>query len=108
MPTTALCYTIGIEELSSNRNSILLSPNPADTEITIENISRGADDAFQSIEIFNPLGEKVYDNAGGFRSNAGTSQTNTETINVSKLSSGIYFVRVRTSDGMMAGKFVKE
>jgi hypothetical protein len=99
-----LCLSIGIKEIGRTENNISVYPNPTTHEIKIEN----AKSNISSVEIFNTLGEKVYDNAEGFRSNAGTSQTNTETINVSKLSSGIYFVRVQTGDGMMAGKFVKE
>jgi hypothetical protein len=85
----------GVNELSHNPASIAITPSPATDEIRIESST------IKSIAIYNALGEKVYDNAEGFHSNA-------ETINVSKLTPGIYFVRVRTSDGMMAGKFVKE
>ena len=86
----------GINETNSEKN-ISLFPNPATDELIVSSSEFGV----KSIEIYNTLGEKVY-------TSAGTSQSTAETINVSKLSSGIYFVRVRTSDGMSAGKFVKE
>jgi hypothetical protein len=89
--------TVGINEAGIAGNSISVYPNPTTNEHTI--IKHQS--TIINVEIFNPLGEKVYNNAKGFWSNV-------ETINVSKLSSGIYFVRVRTSDRMMAGKFVKE
>ncbi|HLG35446.1 MAG TPA: T9SS type A sorting domain-containing protein [Bacteroidia bacterium] len=86
-----------IGELSSEENSISLSPNPATNEITVQSLKFKV----QSVEIYNTLGENVY-------SNAETSETSTETINVRKLSSGIYFVRVKTKEGEKAVKFVKE
>jgi hypothetical protein len=104
-------YTIasGVNEVSHNMASIAITPNPATNEIKI------AASKIESIEIFNTLREKVYDNAEDFGSNAGTSGTQPQTTNhkpqtidVSKLTSGIYFVRVRTSDGISAAKFIKQ
>jgi hypothetical protein len=93
---SAGCFPTSSSEIYTT-DGIFISPNPATTEIKIEN-GKGN---ISSVEIFNTLGEKVYNNAEGFRSNA-------KTINVSILTPGIYFVRVKTSVGMSAGKFVKE
>ena len=78
-----------------------ISPNPAANEIRVESRSLYNRDKITSIEIYNTLGEKVY-------TKAGTSHSTVETINITALSSGIYFVRVRTSYGIRAAKFIKE
>jgi hypothetical protein len=105
-------HRIGINASESYPAGTLdVFPNPATTEIKIEN----AESSITSIEIFNTLGEKVYSSAETFQSNVGTSGKSAhrlngglETVNVSSLSSGIYFVRVKTSEGMSSGKFIKQ
>lgn len=96
-PTCNVCSGIGINEITGNKNTISLSPNPATNQLSIDNGKL----KINCIEIFNTLGEKVY-------SNAETSHSTAETINVSPLSSGIYFVRVKTVSGISVAKFVKE
>ena len=91
--TTSPVY---VSELLNVKKSISLSPNPASNEVRITGVSYTG-----SVEIFTPLGKEVYNSAGSSGSNA-------ETINVSALSSGIYFVRVRTSAGVSTAKFVKQ
>ncbi|HLG35447.1 MAG TPA: T9SS type A sorting domain-containing protein [Bacteroidia bacterium] len=98
---TTLCYSVGMDEASAEENTFSLFPNPATNQLTIAPDASRGELKIESIEIYNPLGEKVY-------SNAETSHSTAETINITALTSGIYFVRVKTSDGMMAGKFVKE
>jgi photosystem II stability/assembly factor-like uncharacterized protein len=90
-------YYNEVAELNKVESNISISPNPATSEIKIENVKGN----ISSIEIFNTLGEKVYINGE-------TSGNDVETINISALSSGIYFVRVKTKEGVSAGKFVKE
>lgn len=63
--------------------NFILFPNPATSEIAVQSGSIKV----QSIEIYNSLGEKVH-------AISETSGSDPEIINVSKLSSGIYFVKV--------------
>jgi hypothetical protein len=92
-----LSESVGIDDMQQGIGAIDIFPNPATDEIKIENLKSKID----AVEIFNTLGEKVYNSEEGFRKNA-------ETINVSTLSSGIYFVRVRTGEGVSSAKFVKQ
>lgn len=96
--TPTFCFTTAVTDFESQR-SINVIPNPATSEITVQSLKLN----LNSVEIYNALGEKVYSNAEGFYSNV-------ETINVSKLSSGIYFVKVGTEGGRMIGatKFIKQ
>ena len=95
-PSSGCLITTAAEE-NAGSMSVSVYPNPATNEIRVQSSKFRV----QSVEIFNVLGEKVYGNAE-------TSHSTAETINITALSSGIYFVRVKTSDGMRAGRFVKE
>ncbi|HLG33522.1 MAG TPA: T9SS type A sorting domain-containing protein [Bacteroidia bacterium] len=97
---TVLCYAPIITETSpmtAEDNSLYIFPNPATNQLAICN----GQYAIESVEIYNVLGEKVWSNAEIF-------QSNVETINVSALSSGIYFVKVRGEKGGRVAKFVKQ
>ncbi|MBK5284444.1 MAG: T9SS type A sorting domain-containing protein [Bacteroidia bacterium] len=90
-----------MNESAKSASTISIVPNPVSDKIKIQVSQTNANSGIKSIEIYNTLGEKVY-------TSAETSRSNRETINVSTLNSGIYFLRVKTEDGMKAGKFVKE
>ncbi len=95
--TTTICYAVGITEASKEDNIFSLSPNPATSELRIEN----AELRIEKIELYDLIGEKV------FQSNI-SNLTSQISIEVSQLHSGIYFVRVKTDKGIRAAKFVKE
>jgi len=78
--------------------SISLSPNPATNEITIHSGTFNV----QRIEIINVLGERVYDQQ------LSTLNFELQTVDVSQLPSGIYFVKVKGEAGERVAKFVKE
>jgi hypothetical protein len=85
-------------------SGIHFSPNPATSELRIENADLPAGQAglkIKEIEIYSSLGEKVF-------SKRETSNPKLVTVNVSQLFSGIYFVRVKTEKGISTAKFVKE
>ncbi len=98
---------VGIETIAAKLSILQLFPNPAIDQLTVSSTSTMADPAIDGqftmheIAIYNSLGNLVY-------ATASTSMTNTETINVSQLSTGIYFVKVKTSGGNMAAKFLKQ
>jgi aminopeptidase N len=71
--------------------AILLSPNPASTVLNIETPSNVI---FENASIYNLLGQKVLD-------------SNTNNVSVSGLSNGIYAISIKTSEGLVSKKFVK-
>jgi uncharacterized repeat protein (TIGR01451 family) len=94
---TSACYvagTIGMNEISSN--SIQIYPNPAQNEITVflQNENTTAD-----IEIYSLNGQLLY---------SVSSQIQSTKISVNEFSSGIYFVKVKTENGIANFKLVKE
>ncbi|MEG2071165.1 MAG: T9SS type A sorting domain-containing protein, partial [Bacteroidales bacterium] len=86
---------VGIEDVSI-ANQVQLSPNPADNFIYI-----GVSDQLTVKEA------GIYDVYGKLVKDLSIKDKNTE-INVSALSSGIYFVRLSCDEGFIAKKFVKK
>ena len=66
---------------------IRLYPNPADESVRIE-----SDKWLRSVEVLDMLGRRVFHRAG-------LNATSTE-VDVSEMADGLYFVRVRTEQGM--------
>jgi len=80
---------VGISELDNAQLSIF--PNPAQNHISIN-------EEFSSLRIYNVNGSLVLD-----------IQQNKNQINVSDLSSGVYFIQMQTIDGQLKqSKFVKK
>lgn len=76
---------------TTENSRLLLFPNPATTEFSIE-----TDNAISQIDILNQQGQLV-------------KTTNTKTIPISELSGGLYFVTVRfTDNNLSVGKLIKE
>lgn len=98
-------YTINIkaalpEGLVAEESEIIISPNPATNEFTLQwfNISGSA----LTVGIFDLNGKLIQQN--NYQSSDGQA-----TINISDLSSGIYFVKAISSTGeIFAEQFVKE
>lgn len=81
-----------VEEFTNN--DVVLYPNPAKNSLTI---TTKQDVTISSISIYNMLGQLVQ------------VQTNpTESIDVSGLQSGSYFMRIASDKGSATGKFIKE
>ncbi len=85
--------TIGIEDYLSIANTVTIYPSPATNVLTIE-----ADNLnVNMITIVSATGQTVK-----------TCSTSTNTIDVSDLASGIYFLQIQTNDkGMVSKRFVK-
>jgi hypothetical protein len=97
-PITTNTYTTTVAALSSQDfdfgTYFTLYPNPAKDVL---NIQAKQDLTINSIEIYNQLGQIVM------------ASTNTlNTIDVSNLASGTYFVKINTQKGSANSKFVKE
>jgi hypothetical protein len=80
--------SVGIEETTAANAGVTLVPNPVTTEFRINT------DGFiiKEVEVYNVLGNKVYENSF------------TQSINVSAWSNGIYFVRIKSDDGIKSLK----
>ena len=101
---------INEKELS---NQIKVYPNPSTDNITIETTQAAVgsmQEAVCSVEIYNLLGEKVYQSLVTSHSSLGIlPMTNAPmTINVADFQSGVYVVEVKTEKGGAVRKFVKE
>jgi hypothetical protein len=79
---------VGVNETSNLTNNISLFPNPATSELTIQN----AEFRIEKIEIRDVLGEKVF-------SQPLTSDTKQVTISVADFSPGIYFITITDQAG---------
>lgn len=97
--TSTVANTVGINENTSVGN-IIIFPNPASEFIIVKIEST----VFSKSEfsICNVLGEKIYSE------NIDASANITKNINVSKYSSGIYFVTLKNENGISVMKFVKK
>jgi hypothetical protein len=89
----ALSEMVGINEINNNDNNVSVYPNPAKNNITIENTQKF------KIEISNIQGQLIK------TSDAISNKTN---LNVSELPCGIYYIKVKTENGLAIRKFVKE
>jgi hypothetical protein len=90
--STTICY-VGINETSS---AISLFPNPAATEIRIKSQESG----IKSVEIYDVLGEKI------FSTDVTAGKTDELTINATTFTAGIYFVSIKTTEGVVMKKVV--
>lgn len=72
-------------------NAILLSPNPANDYLKIEMPSNIE---FENAQIFNLLGQKIL-------------ESNANIVSISSLSNGIYSISIKTSEGNISKKFIK-
>ena len=73
------------------QKSIIIYPNPANDilHITLPGTT-------SSVDIFNALGQKVYQSAG----------ENLSTINISSFSNGLYIIRAKIKTGLIESKFM--
>ncbi len=90
------CWSDLIPEIDSLINSIIISPNPATTEIKITNLSPTEN----QISIFNLLGQQV--------KSIRVSNVQSTIIPVSDLPAGMYVVTIFDGEKIVCKKFVKE
>lgn len=89
--TLTVTPSLGLDE--NIKRSIVVYPNPASDNLTIQ----GEFDSDESIAVFNLLGQKVLEH---------DINSNEQTVNVSKLASGVYTIYFNSSKSTF--KFVKE
>ncbi|MBK7969885.1 MAG: T9SS type A sorting domain-containing protein [Bacteroidetes bacterium] len=90
--------SVGLDEdLAASSVQLKLFPNPATNHINLQ--TTGFKNS--TITILNTMGQTV------FTSNLSEAQNQT-TINISKLSSGVYFIKVNDNENAVTLKFVKQ
>jgi len=85
---------LSLEDMKINDNSITIYPNPARSEINISSES-----IINSIEIYNTLGQKVYQTMVNNKS---------KNIDINSLSKGIYIIGITTDKGYINKKLIVE
>ena len=90
------CKWIGIEDITNNEE-IKVFPNPTNGELRIEN----GELLIDKIEVFDMIGRTV-----AFQKSI-TPSTH-QILNISNLTSGIYFVKISTKQGEIVKKVVKQ
>ena len=88
---------MGVNELT-NGNFISVYPNPTEDLLNID-ISTPLDVMDAKLEITNALGQVVQTSS--------VKQSTTQ-LNIQQLNSGVYFIEVKTKNGNIRKKFVKE
>jgi len=83
---------MGVESIVED-NSITLYPNPTNSEVNIS-----SENIINSIEIFNSLGQRVYQSV---------VNSNTKTIDISSFTNGVYILGVNTENGVIREKIIK-
>jgi hypothetical protein len=92
------CIT-GMEE--NDDASLSVFPNPATDELRIKSRVLGTELRIEGIEIYNLMGQKVF-------SQLQTKNDKQQTVNVSALNPGIYFVKLKSEKQEYVAKFVKQ
>ncbi|CAN5523274.1 hypothetical protein BH11BAC1_BH11BAC1_06820 [soil metagenome] len=88
-------------------NSIQIFPNPTTRELRIQlMVSSGSKCKMEKVEIADVFGNSIY--YSDFNRYKYPNELAALSIDVSSLSSGIYFVRVQSIEGIYTAKFVKE
>lgn len=93
---------VGVNEILSDDSEFTISPNPAGNELRITFNGREQPGDRKMI-IYNVLGENILANALSF--GAGRHAA---VINVSELSSGVYFIQMQSENRRWLSRFVKE
>lgn len=87
---------VGIQEDEETENDFLIYPNPASTTLTIE-LAAGSKQ--WAVNIHNVQGQEVLQT---------TLNIKHQTLNISNLSPGIYFLTLDNAEQTVSRKFVKE
>lgn len=85
----------GIAQQSANVGTLLIMPNPAGSELHLN-----ADFHFQKATIFDALGNMVISQQ--------VNSSYTTTIDLQKLTAGVYFVQIMDGNKILTRKFFKE
>jgi len=88
--------TTGNKDITDNQNLINIFPNPSNDMIKIINNTL----RIEEIKIIDEIGKEIY------KSN--NIETGNKTIDVSKLTSGVYFIKIISDKGLFTTKLIKQ
>lgn len=91
------CEGTGIDTPTATESSLEVYPNPVNDNLYIETV-----DNIENVSIYTILGTTVYNGKPA------TVSGQQSAINVAKLNSGVYFVKVITDNGEVVKRFVKK
>ncbi|MCL2510526.1 MAG: C25 family cysteine peptidase [Bacteroidales bacterium] len=89
---------VGIEQLKIENGELKIYPNPTDGELKIEN----GELKIENIDIYDIIGRMVAN-----VETHGRASLHCGTIDISHLPAGVYFVRIRTENGVTVRKVIK-
>ena len=87
-------FTLTIDQVEFNSSAFSLFPNPAQDFINVNNLNSRT-----QFEIIDVMGKKLF---------VGVISESNQTIPISELSAGSYFIRFATNDGLVVKKFIKQ
>ena len=88
--------TVGISEINNGKPSLVIYPNPTDGKLKIDNKEL----KIKSIEIFNTIGQPLL--------SIPSIMSPEIEIDISHLTDGLYFLRIKTENGIITKKLIKE
>ncbi len=97
MSINASAIPIGLKEYNLSASDVQLYPNPA-TDLVMLEFTNPSINAFE-LEVYNQLGQLVHRKA--------YTNTNTASCHLNELSTGIYFFKLKTNQGVLTKKVVK-
>jgi uncharacterized repeat protein (TIGR03803 family) len=100
--TMTISSLTGVRQLTVDRGQLTVYPNPASNRLTVESGQMTVNE----ITIINLLGQTVYKSLVTPKSPEGDLKK--QTIDVSGLPDGLYFITVTTDTGTITQKFIKE
>lgn len=91
LPSELVCVRTWGEGVDEVENVFNIYPNPVENQLFVETDAR-----VEEISVYDTYGRQL------------TTDCGQQSINVSELNSGIYFVKVRTNDGEIVKRFIKK
>jgi hypothetical protein len=96
---TPLCLTVGENEPLADKDFVSVYPNPATAEFRISNFKF----RILNVDIYSALGERVFS-----QQPSAIGKEQEVNINAAEWNNGIYFVRIKTQEGMVVKKLIKQ
>jgi photosystem II stability/assembly factor-like uncharacterized protein len=90
--TITVSDCVGIDQVNSGKEVFAVYPNPASNKVTVKATRNSAIDI--QMEVLDVSGKLVLSQDAGFKKDKNEAQ-----INISSLSHGVYFLKLKTSDG---------
>ena len=105
--TLGICDNVKVKELE---NRIEISPNPTKGELRITSgqVNEWTSGQINKVEVFDVSGRKVATKFPSNELDGGQPQAGGVVLNISHLPSGVYFLQIKTDQGIVTKKVVKK